>query len=316
MGRYLIAGAAGYVGSRLAKFLLSQGHYVRGLVRDPDREIVQRLAGLGMAVWQGDVTQPESLVGVTNGIERVFNLTARSVLENGSVRRVFVEGNRNLIAACSRARTVHSYVFTGNVAPYGSRGDEWLTEDLPVAPCYPLGDVMVEAEQAIMELVRQHHFPAMLLRVGAVYGPERDFVDAVQSGTATLIGDGRNFISRIHIDDLIDALDLLASSGQLGAVYNVSDDEPTRAAEFYGEVRRRLGMVPPRVFPKDAALFAGLDPTVVGVASSSARLSNRRLKEELGLTLRYPSFRDWLDQRLSEKMAGQALVERELVVAG
>jgi nucleoside-diphosphate-sugar epimerase len=307
MGRYLIAGAAGYVGSRLAEFLLSQGHYVRGLVRDPDHEVVQRLAGLGMAVWQADVTQPESLVGVTNGIERVFNLTARSVLENGSVRRVFVEGNRNLIAACSRAR-IRSYIFTGNVSPYGDRGDAWLTEDAPVAPCYPLGHVMVEAEQEIMTLVRQHHFPAMLLRVGAIYGPGRDFIDAIQSGTATLIGDGRNFISRIHIDDLIYALDLLACAGQPGAVYNVSDDEPARAADFYSEIRQRLGMVPPRTFPREAALFAGLDPTVVGMASSSARLSNRRLKEELGLTLHYPSFRDWLDQRVP--------AERELAVAG
>src|SRR5262245_12288589 len=85
MGRYLIAGAGGYVGSRLAEYLLAQGHHVRGLVRDTDTEIVQRLAGLGMAVWQGDVTQPESLVGVANGVERVFNLTARFVLENGSV---------------------------------------------------------------------------------------------------------------------------------------------------------------------------------------------------------------------------------------
>src|SRR6185503_17615284 len=199
MGRYLVAGAAGYVGSRLAKFLLAQGHYVRGLVRDPDKDAVQQLASQGMAVWQGDVTQPESLVGITNGIERVFNLTARFVLENGSVRRVFVEGNRNLIAACSRSRSVRSYIFTSNAAAYGDRGDEWLNEDSPVAPCYPLGHVMVEAEQAIMELVRQHHFPAIILRVGTIYGPERDFVNSVLSGTATLIGDGRNFIPRIHI---------------------------------------------------------------------------------------------------------------------
>src|SRR5919108_5336614 len=144
MRKYLIAGAAGYVGSRLAEYLLAQGHAVHGLVRDSDADIVQRLAGQGMAVWQGDVTQPESLVGVANGVERVFNVTARFVLENGSVRRVFVEGNRNLIAACSRARTVQSYVFSSNVAPYGDRGDELLTEDSPVAPGYPLGKVMVE----------------------------------------------------------------------------------------------------------------------------------------------------------------------------
>jgi nucleoside-diphosphate-sugar epimerase len=309
MARYLIAGAAGYIGSRLAEQLLARGESVRGLVRDPDDEAVERLAGMGMAVWQGDVTQPESLVGVANGIEYVYNLTSRSVLENGSVRRVFVDGNRNLIAACSRARTIQAYVFAGNVAPYGDQGDAWLDEDAPVAPCYPLGEVMIEAEQAIMELVRAHHFPAIILRVGTVYGPDRDFVEAVLSGTATLIGDGANFVARIHIDDLITLLDRVALHGQPGAIYNVADDEPARAAVLYGEVRQRLGMVPPRLFSKAGALFSGLDSSVVGMASASARLSNARIKHDLALTLRYPSFRAWLDQRL----APAAALEREAI---
>jgi nucleoside-diphosphate-sugar epimerase len=311
MGRYLIAGAGGYAGSRLAEYLLAQGHYVRGLVRNPDTEVVQRLAGQGMAVWQADVTQPESLVGVANGIERVFNVTARFVLENGSVRRVFVEGNRNLIAACSRARTVRSYVFSSSVAPYGDRGDEWLTEDSPIAPEHPLGQVMVEAEQAIMELVRAHNFPAIILRLGSIYGPERDVVDSVLSGTATMIGDGRNFISHIHIDDLIFLLDRIVLEGQPGALYNVCDDEPTRAQEFYGEIRQRLGMVPPRAFSKSTALFSGMDPSVVGMASASTRLSNARITQELGVKLHYPSFRTWLDERLGE----QSAIEAELIAS-
>jgi nucleoside-diphosphate-sugar epimerase len=311
MGRYLIAGAGGYVGSRLAEYLLAQGHYVRGLVRDPDADVVQQLAGQGMAVWQGDVTQPESLVGVASSIERVFNVTSRFVLENGSVRRVYVEGNRNLIAACSRGRSVRSYVFTSNVTPYGDRGDEWLTEDSPVAPEHPLAQVMVEAEQAILELVRAHNFPAIIVRMGSIYGPGRDVVDSVLSGTATMIGDGRNFLSHIHIDDLIFLLDRIAIEGQPGALYNVGDDEPTRAKEFYGEIRQRLGMVPPRAFSKSTALFSGMDPSVVGMASASTRLSNARIKHELHVKLRYPSFRDWLDERLIEQLAP----ENELVAS-
>jgi nucleoside-diphosphate-sugar epimerase len=312
MARYLIAGAAGYVGSRLAEHLLGQGHIVRGLVRNPDKEVVERLASAGMAVWQGDLVQPDSLVGVAAGVEYVYNLTSRSVLENGSVRRVFVDGNRNLIAACSRARTVRTYVFAGTHAAYGDQGDTWLTEDAAVAPFYPLGQVMVEAEQAIMALVRAHHFPAIILRVGTIYGPERDVVDSVLSGTATLIGDGNNFIPRIHIDDLLHILDRVALDGQPGAIYNVADDEPARAAEAYGEVRRRLGMVPPRSFSKARALFSGLDPSVVGMASASARLSNQRIKQELGLTLRYPCFRDWLEERLGAVDS----IEHEAAMAG
>lgn len=308
MGRYLIAGAAGYSGARLAEQLLAEGHSVRGLVRDAESDIAQRLASRGMAVWEGDLTEPETLVGIASGVEHVYNLTARMVLANGSVRRLFVDGNRNLIAACSRSRSVRSYIFAGNTAPYGDRGDAWLNEDSAVAPSYPLGAVMVDAEQAIMELVRQHDIPAIVLRVGTIYGPERDFIDAVQLGSTAIIGDGRNFRPHIHIDDLVVALERLATNGQIGAVYNVGDDEPVRAAEFYGEISRRLGMEPPRFFDKEAALVSGIDPSVVGMASASTRVSNQRLKDELALTLRYPSFRDWLDERLAEVAEVEELV--------
>lgn len=298
MAYYLIAGASGYVGSRLAERLLSAGHRVRGLVRNPDTPLVERLASRGMGVWTGDLTRPDSLVGSADGVDYVYNLTSRLVIENGSVRRTFVDGNQHLIAACSRARTVKAYVFTSNVAPYGDAGDALVSEDHPVAPAHALGAVMAEAERTIMQAAREHRFPAIILRCGSIYGPGRDPVDAVEQGIATLYGDGRNFVSHIHIDDLLAILAAVATDGQPGAIYNVGDDQPLRQIELLSEVRQRLGMVPPRAFSPEAALAAGLDPAIVGTLTASVRLDNSRLRHDLGLTLRYPSVRAWLDERL------------------
>ncbi len=298
MAYYLIAGASGYVGSQLAERLLSAGHRVRGLVRNSDTPLVERLASRGMAVWTGDLTSPDSLVGVADGVDYVYNLTSRLVIENGSVRRTFVDGNQHLIAACSRARTVKAYVFTSNVAPYGDAGDALVSEDHPIAPTHALGAVMVEAEQTIMRAAREHRFPAIILRCGSIYGPGRDLVDAVEQGMATLYGDGRNFVSHIHIEDLLAILVAVATDGQPGAIYNVGDDQPMRQIELLREVRQRLGMVPPRAFSPAAALAAGLDPAIVGMLTASVRLDNSRLRHDLGLTLRYPSVRTWLDERL------------------
>lgn len=303
MAYYLIAGASGYVGSRLAAQLLARGHRVRGLVRSADVEVVEELAHQGMSVWTGDLTQPDSLVGVAEGVDYVLNLTSRLAIENGSVRRTYVDGNQHLIAACSRNRDVRAFVFTSSVAPYGNAGDTLVGEDHPVAPAYPLGEVLAEAEREIMRTAREHRFPAIILRVAPIYGPDRDPVDAVESGVATIYGDGRNFVSHVHVNDLLDILERVPAEGQPGAIYNVGDDEPLRLFDLYAEIRERLGMVPPRTFSPQAALAAGLDPSVVGMLTASVRLDNSRLKHDLALTLRHPSLRAWLDERLPVAVA-------------
>lgn len=303
MACYLIVGAGGYTGSRLAQRLLAKGHRVRGLVLNPDKEVVQQLAAEGMVVWKGDITRPETLVGVTDGVDYVYNLTAKSILSNGAVRKMFVEGNHNLIAACSRARQVRAYVFASNIAPYGDAGEELITEDTSIAPSYPLGEVMAEAEQTVMELVRKHHFPAIILRVGKVYGPQRDFVSEVRNNMLTIFGDGQNFVSCIHIEDLLTVLERIATEGQPGAIYNVVDDEPVRLRHLYGEVRQRLGMLPPRTYSPEKALQSGVDTNIVGIMSASVRMSNARLKHDLKLTFRYPTYRTWLDEQLGLEAA-------------
>jgi nucleoside-diphosphate-sugar epimerase len=305
MAYYLIAGAAGYVGSRLARRLLDQGHRVRGIVRDPDTPTVEALARQGMSVWTGDLTQASSLVGAADGVEVAYNLSAPPLLDHEQVYALLVRGNQNLLAACSRNRSLRAYIFAGNVSPYGDRGAALLDEDAAPKPSYPLGEATVAAEQRLLEAARRHAFPAIILRMGTIYGPGRDPVENVRNGAAMLIGDGENYLAQIHIDDLLDVLTLLPEHGQPGAIYNVADDSPIRAAEYFGDLRGRLGMLPPRVYSAAGALYAGLDPNIVGLASSSARISNARLKHDLGFAPRYPSYTTWLDEQLG--------VEREVI---
>lgn len=299
MAYYLIAGASGYVGSRLAAKLLAAGHRVRGLVPNPESDLIDRLAAQGMSVWTGDVTQADSLAGVADGVDYVLNLTSRLAIENGALRRTFVDGNQNLIAACSRARSVRAYVFTSNVSAYGDAGDSLVDEDARIAPACALGEATVAAELAMMAAARDHRFPAIILRVAPIYGPERDPIAAIESGTLTIYGDGRNFVSHIHIDDLLEILARVPAEGQPGAIYNVGDDAPMRQYELVAEVRRRLGMVPPRTFSAAVALQSGLDASVVAMLTASVRLSNARITHDLGLTLGYPSYYHWIDERLT-----------------
>ncbi|WP_322513638.1 NAD-dependent epimerase/dehydratase family protein [Chloroflexus sp.] len=304
MTNYLIAGAAGYIGSRLAARLLAAGHRVRGLVYSAEDPVVERLATRGMAVWIGDLTRPETIDGVTDEIEVVYNLTNRMPIDGSALlRSLYIDGNQHLIAMSVRARTVRAYIWASNVAPYGDHGESWVDEDSPIAPSYPLGTILATAEQTILQAVRAYRFPAIILRMATVYGPDRDPLEAIASGQLTIYGNGRNFVPHIHVDDALEALIRAPDVGQIGAIYNIGDDEPMRLIEIVSEVRRRLGMLPPRTFDPSIGLRAGLDRSVVGALTASVRLSNARMHHDLGIELRYPSLRYWIDERLPLELA-------------
>ncbi len=304
MTHYLIAGAAGYIGARLATRLLAAGHRVRGLVYSAEDPVVERLAARGMAVWIGDLTRPETIDGVTEGVEVVYNLTNRMPIDGlALLQSLYVDGNQHLIAMAVRVRTVRAYVWVSGIAPYGDHGEHWVDEDSPVLPTYPLGTILAKAEQTVLQAVRAYRFPAIIARMATVYGPDRDPLEAIASGQLTIYGNGRNFVPHIHIEDALEALIRIAEVGQIGAIYNVSEDDPLRLIDIVSEVRHRLGMLPPRTFPPSVGLRAGLDPSVIGALTASVRLSNARMRHDLGIDLRYPSIRYWIDERLPLELA-------------
>ncbi len=298
MASYLIIGAGGYVGARLASRLLQRGHAVRGLVRAPDTARVETLAANGMVVWHGDVTDPESLIGVTEGIDYVYNLASASILHTPTLRRTLVDGNQYLLAACSRSKRVRAYIYTSNAAVYGDVGAALVDEDTPPAPCCEAGAIMLEAEQVVLAHTRAHDLPGIILRVATIYGPERDFTDPLLNRTLTLFGDGSNYVPRIHIDDLLPVLEQVATYGQAGTIYNVGDDQPLRLYDLYAALQSLLDIdMPPRWYPREQALAAGLNPAMVTLATASVRLSNARIKDELRFSLTYPNVLAWLEER-------------------
>jgi nucleoside-diphosphate-sugar epimerase len=163
-----------------------------------------------------------------------------------------------------------------------------VDEGAATEPPDPSGQVVLEAER----LLREWQPDAIVLRLAGIYGPGRlPRSRALQAGEA-LAGDADKWLNLIHVDDGAAAVVAAAGRGRPGAVYNVCDDRPVRRREFYPLPARLLGAPEPRFIPPDPGAPLPAHERV------NRRVVNRRLRQELGLDLRYPSLEQGLPASL------------------
>jgi nucleoside-diphosphate-sugar epimerase len=164
-------------------------------------------------------------------------------------------------------------VYLSSTGVYGgARGH--VDEDTPVEPSAPNARGRLEAE------ARYRRLGGISLRIAGIYGPGRGVHERIRAGTYRLPEGGGGRISRVHVDDLVEALRVVLERGEPGGTYNVADDRPATQAETAGWLCARLGLPLPPTVPL-ASLHASLQ--------GDRAISNARLKA-LGWRPRYPDF--------------------------
>lgn len=174
---------------------------------------------------------------------------------------------------------------------YGDRSGGWVDEASSLTPAGERGRRRVAAEAGWLDLWRDHACPVHLFRLAGIYGPGRGPFDQVRAGTAKRVVKPGQVFSRIHVDDIVQVLEASVARPNPGAAYNVCDDDPAPPQDVIVEACRLLGRMPPPEIPFDAA---ELSPMARSFYGESKRVSNRRIKEELGVRLRYPTYREGL----------------------
>jgi nucleoside-diphosphate-sugar epimerase len=192
------------------------------------------------------------------------------------------------IAALKALRWV-GYLSTTGV--YGTRKGGWVDENSALRPTGARGERRVAAEAAWLGLGRRHGVPVHVFRLAGIYGPGRSAFDALRDGTARRIGAGGQVFSRIHVDDIAGVLLASIARPRPGAVYNVCDDEPAAQQDVVAHAARLLGVAPP---PLVTLAEAGLSPMARSFYADDKRVSNALLKQELGMKLAYPNYREGL----------------------
>ncbi|MCX6891138.1 MAG: SDR family oxidoreductase [Verrucomicrobia bacterium] len=280
--RVLIVGC-GYVGRALGAELTRQGHEVAGVRRSRGAQADLRSAGIQPIV--ADITQLGELAALPRGWDWVVNCSSSSGGAAADYREVYLHGTRNLVEWLMAAPP-RKFVYTSSTSVYGQNDGSLVTEDCPTEPAVETGQVLVATESLLLEAARQRGFPAAILRVAGIYGPGRGhWFKQYMAGTAVVEGEGQRLLNMIHRDDVVGAIIAALQNGQPGQVYNAADDEPVSQHAFYQWLSATLGGPMPPVVPADA-------PAASKRGATNKRVSNRRLRLELGCQLKYPTFRE------------------------
>lgn len=277
--RVLIVGC-GYVGLPLGVELLKQGHVVFGLRRSPSDE----LRAVGITPLLADITRAESLAGLPRDFDWVVNCVASGGGGAGEYRQLYLQGTHNLIEWLA-ATPLKKFVYTSSTGVYGQNDGALVTEASPAEPESETAKVLVETEKVLLAAAQEKKFPAVILRVAGIYGPERGYLlKQYLRNEARIEGRGERILNMIHRDDLIRVIIAALQRGRAGEIYNAVDDEPVTQLNFFEWLAGTLGKVLPPTATADEATSRRRGLT-------NKKVSNRRLKLELGYQFKYPNFR-------------------------
>jgi nucleoside-diphosphate-sugar epimerase len=300
---FLLLGG-GYTAGRLARRLIELGAPVRVTRRTPAGAAASAAAlGPRAEVHVADLTEPATLRKLIEPGAVVVHSAPPAGPPASSQGSAAVEARvLDLVAADETrlvellaARGASRLIYLSSTGVYPQSSGAWIDEDVEPAPPGALGRRRLAAERALLAAAARLGLSAVALRAAAIYGPGRGVHVRIAAGTYRVLGDGAGFVSRIQVDDLGSAILAAAAAPALArAVYNIADDEPTRAREHADAVARLLGVPPPPSLPPEQA-----SPEARDLLGGDRRIANRRMREELGVELAFPTWRQGLAHALA-----------------
>ena len=282
MEKTLLSIGHGFSARALAARLVPQGWRIVGTTRSPDKADAIADTGVEPVVWPGAdlgalIAQfPNVLVsaGPDSAGDPVLNAVEDAVTR-----------------AASDLRWV-GYLSTTGV--YGDHDGDWVDEDTPLTPSTKRGRARVTAEarwQAIPDL------PLHIFRLAGIYGPGRGPFAKVRAGTARRIIKPGQVFSRIHVEDIAQALELSLQRPDPGAVYNLCDDDPAPPQDVIAHAAELLGLPVPPAIPFDQA---DMTPMARSFYAESKKVRNDRIKQALGWAPQFPTYRAGLAALLAQ----------------
>ena len=208
---------------------------------------------------------------------------------------------QRFLAALTLAKSLPQrlvYVSTSGV--YGDCVGERIDETRAPKPATPRAQRRVDAERRLRCFGRRNKVRVSILRAPGIYAADRLPLARLEKGASALRAEDDVYTNHIHADDLAMLACAALRRGRANRCYNASDDSELKMADYFDLVADRFGLPrPPRISRVEAQEL--MSPVQLSFMSESRRLDNRRIKKELGASLRYPQVADGVDAAWRER---------------
>jgi len=250
--------------------------HIAGTVRDPAKR--DDLAGIEVHPFSGSRPARETTERINNADVLLISIPP------GSAGDPAIAAFADVLAA-GRQRKI---IYLSTIGVYGDHAGSWVDESTPPQAALDRTRMRLAAEQAWTDMGRGD---VAILRLAGIYGPGRNALVTLRTGTARRIIKPGQVFNRIHTDDIASAI-MAAVHHQGSGTWNVCDDEPAPPQDVIAYAAELMGVAPP---PEEAFGTAEMSAMARSFYASSARVSNAKLKRELGVTLAHPTYRHGLD---------------------
>jgi nucleoside-diphosphate-sugar epimerase len=259
--KILVTGATGFLAGHLIPALQQRGHAVRALVLPSEDATLLRERGV--AVYPGDVRQPDTLTEPMRDADGVVHMAA--LMATWAPMRVHhavhVTGTENVCRA-ALASGVQRLVHLSSAITYTPSGGQPIEEDFPQEPLHePHAVTKAEGDKLVQRMIARDDLPAVIVRPEAMFGPNdrinfRRLADRLRAGKGIIIGSGRNAVPFVYVTDVVQGLLLaLEHSRALGQAYNVTNDRRMTEEEFLRAIAEEVGGKVPRIHVPYRAMY-------------------------------------------------------------
>lgn len=263
----LVTGASGFVGGHLVPRLLQEGYSLTCLVRNQEKANILH-GKYSVNIFIGDVTDPDTLKGISEGVDYVIHLAAMghvSAVTKESYN-AFVEinekGTKNLISEFSSGTTLKKFIHFSSTAAMGPIGLPLLNEESPPNPLTPYQKSKQRSEQIVLRAFKEKQFPGLILRPCMIYGPGgygefHKFCRLMKRGVFPKVGLGKNLTPLVYVEDVVNATIAAIERGRAGESYIIASENSIPMDNLRQLIVGNIGVKPPYIYVPGWFALAG-----------------------------------------------------------